>query len=189
MPVYNITESFVFVLVFLFFVLLPVMLSYVLKFISMWSHWKTKQLSELGAAIVTYTSFLKLNVSTDRDSVARDWWRTKSAGKTRKPKSEVDIAHFPDNASQSYRLRRIRSVGWPDHWDAGPLCPLVQRKPHRTLWHWCSAATTSTIWHGSRTRRRCRAGRCKKTRDRKLPKQLGKERNLCVTQTPPTALW
>lgn len=50
----------------------PVMLSYVRKFISMWSHWKTMQLSELGAAIVTYTSFLKLNVSTDRDSDARD---------------------------------------------------------------------------------------------------------------------
>lgn len=48
------------------------MLSYVLKFISMWSHWKTMQLSVLGAAIVTYTSFLKLNVSTDKDSDARD---------------------------------------------------------------------------------------------------------------------
>lgn len=53
-------------------VFVPVMLSYVLKFISMWSHWKTRQLSVLGAAIVTYTSFLKLNVSTDNDSDARD---------------------------------------------------------------------------------------------------------------------
>lgn len=162
------------------------MLSYVLKFISMWSHWKTRQLSVLGAAIVTYTSFLKLNVSTDKDSDARDWWRTKSGGKTRS-KSEGHI-FFPHDDKvlpvETHSFCRLaRSLRCWSFKSSGAVHTTSDTVALVLLSHDISHLARQS--HSKALPRRS----LQENKRQEVAKRPHKERKTCVTQTRPTALW